>query len=180
MGRSTLSRPPSSRAPCQHENMPQPQRPSRNSQITAGIHTKADPPTGSMESSAASTPNTTGEGRPAMAKPMPINIPCSNAVTLVPNTMARVTPLNCRNSRSLRSSSSGIRRRARAHHGVAVAQKKEQQKQHDRESQQRTQGAQEERRRPARRALHHFARAGDQPGLHLLRGNIPRAPPARH
>ena len=67
-----------------------------------------------MESSAASTPNTTGEGNSAIVKPMPIKMPCSRAVTLVPTTMARVTPLNCRNSRSLRSSFRGISRPARA------------------------------------------------------------------
>ena len=74
-------------------NMPKPQRPSKNSQIAAGPHTNADPPTGSMESKAASTPNTTGEGSPAILNPMPINTPCNRAVRLVPTTMARVTPL---------------------------------------------------------------------------------------
>ncbi len=53
--------------------MPNPQRPSMNSQIAAGPQTNAAPPTGSIESNAASTPNTTGEGRLAIWKPMPIN-----------------------------------------------------------------------------------------------------------
>ena len=52
-----------------------------------------------------------------------------------------------------------------------LAQKKEQQKQHDRESQQRTQRAQKKRAAQTRGALHHLARSGDQPGLHLLGGN---------
>jgi len=74
IGRKTLSRPPSS-TPHASMNTAKPQRPSNNSQITAGIHTNAAPPTGSIESRAASTPNTTGEGRLAILKPTPTRIP---------------------------------------------------------------------------------------------------------
>ncbi|MNG29854.1 hypothetical protein D3C84_1153530 [compost metagenome] len=51
---------------------------------TAGAHTSAAPPIGSSASEAASTPNTTGDGRPLMAKPMPTSTPCASAVRPVP------------------------------------------------------------------------------------------------
>ncbi len=94
--------------------VPEPQCLEKNSHSTAGIHTNAEPPTGSSEHSAARTPNTIGEGRPTIAKPMAINTPCMMAVMAVPKTMARVTPLKRLNSRSLRSSPRGIKPRARA------------------------------------------------------------------
>jgi hypothetical protein len=46
----------------------------------AGTQTMAAPPTGSIDSSAASTPKTRGEASEAMAKPMPTSAPCTSAV----------------------------------------------------------------------------------------------------
>ena len=57
-----------------------PLRPMPASASTAGIHTKAVPPAGRSEKSAASTPNTMGEGRPVTAKPMAVSAPWMSAV----------------------------------------------------------------------------------------------------
>jgi len=71
------------------DKIPAPQCLSKNNQMTAGIHTKAAPPTGNNDRSAANTPNTTGDGRPANSKPIPSKNPCSKAVTVVPNRWRR-------------------------------------------------------------------------------------------
>ena len=47
-----------------------PQRPVAPRYSIPGIHTMAAPPAGSSARIAASTPNTTGDGSPAIAKPM--------------------------------------------------------------------------------------------------------------
>ena len=58
----------------------------------AGTQTMAAPPTGSIDRTAASTPKTSGEGSEAMAKAMPTRLPWNRAVSVIPRTMARVTP----------------------------------------------------------------------------------------
>ncbi len=52
--------------------------------IAAGIQMKDVPPIGSSDNMAATTPNTTGDGRPMMAKPIPMRTPCNSAVMVVP------------------------------------------------------------------------------------------------
>ena len=60
------------------------QRSCSASTITAGTQTTGVPASGISAASAASTPNTTGEGSPTTAKPMPTSTPCTSAVTPVP------------------------------------------------------------------------------------------------
>ena len=58
---------------------------------TAGAQTSAVPPKGTTDSTAPSTPNTTGAGRPTTAKAIPSRRPWMMAVSTVPRTTARVT-----------------------------------------------------------------------------------------
>src|SRR6185312_3177861 len=67
-----------------------PQRPPTIKYSTAGTSTMAEP-AGRKAAMVASTANTTGEGRPTMAKPTPASTPCMSAVATEPNTTASVT-----------------------------------------------------------------------------------------
>ncbi len=67
------------------------QRPCRNSTPTAGTQTSVVPTNGISEATAAIAPNTTGDGSPTSAKPMPTSTPWTTAVSSEPNTTARVT-----------------------------------------------------------------------------------------
>ena len=78
--------------------------------MTAGTHTSAVPTSGTTEAKAVSTPKTTGEGRPTMAKPVPRSAPWATAVSNMPSTSARVTAERCSRSAAFLGSSIGTRR----------------------------------------------------------------------
>jgi hypothetical protein len=65
-------------------NTAMPQRPVAPRYSMPGIHTMAAPPAGSSARIAASTPNTTGDGSPAIAKPIATSTPCTIAVSPMP------------------------------------------------------------------------------------------------
>ena len=52
--------------------------------MAVGTHTMAAPPTGSSAKAAASTPNTTAEDNPTIAKPIPTSEPWTRAVKTSP------------------------------------------------------------------------------------------------
>ena len=91
-GRTTLSLPATSTMLHSARKMAHPVSPCATRVRAAGTHTSAVPTMGISEATAPTPPNTSGEGSPAMAKPMPTSVPCTSAVTSVPNTTARVTP----------------------------------------------------------------------------------------
>ncbi len=148
--------------------IPYPQRPSKNSHSVAGTQTKAVPPNGSNANSAAATPNTTGEGSPAISKPTPISKPCSTAVSAVPSTTARAMPLTRRNSWSLCASSSGISARPRATVRSPSRRKKNSSTSISRVPKIELKAPREECAAERGRALQQLAGAGNEPGLQLF------------
>ncbi len=62
---------------------------------------------GISATSTATTPNTSGEGRPAIQKPTPTRMPCTSAVRPMPRKTARVTSERCCQRRARRRSSMG-------------------------------------------------------------------------